>query len=53
MLSISVFELCHIENGSYNTENIIEKRCILITVNNETMLQIVDKHILLFYAIVC
>ena len=41
MLSISVFELCENENGSYD-ENI--QCCILITINNEIMLlQIVDE----------
>ena len=41
MLSISVFELCDNENGSYD-ENI--QCCILITINNEIMLlQIVDE----------
>ena len=50
MLSISELQLCQNENDSY-TENI--QHCLLIKINNETVLQIFDEdsvmHFLNFY----
>ena len=45
MLSISEFELCQNKNGSY-AENI--QCCLLIKINNETMLQNVHEDYFIF-----
>ena len=61
MMSISVFTYllsytsdgCHIKNGSIVPKifQLFEKRCLLITLNNEIVLQIVDddSFIVMFY----